>query len=80
MSDWITWYQCSNCGHSESKLKKFEKIGKIEVEDGRKITHYRCPACKGEFPRETLHRCVNTLLLHGLLALNPIPSATREES
>lgn len=59
MGDWITWYQCPHCGNTESKLKNFKKIGKIEMEDGRKLTHYRCPSCKSQSPREDLYRCFN---------------------
>ena len=32
--DWIVWYQCPQCGNGKSKLKDFEKVGKIEMEDG----------------------------------------------
>jgi len=77
MSDWITWYQCPQCGNGESKLNDFEKVGKEEMEDGRKLVHYKCPSCGSTSPREDLYRCFNTWDIHK--DLTHIPSNSGQE-
>ena len=59
--DWIIWFQCPQCGNREDKLKDFEKVGKIEMDDGRKLVHYKCRNCGSPSPREDLYRSFNAI-------------------
>jgi len=59
--DLIIWYQCPQCGNGENKLKDFENVGTIEMEDGRKLVHYKCRSCGSSSPREDLYRSFNAI-------------------